>query len=132
MYSSSIQGVPYIIHLNLNGKKVFNIYSRKVNKGERHAFLYADLNIGDSGVVCEHGSTYFYFLHYSDCFHAYMCVCKPVFVFFLVYGSVLCVLLLCLSKIKVLMQIGCRKTCFTFKETLQGEEVKPNLFIKCF
>lgn len=42
-------------------EKLFNIYGKKVNKGETHAFLYADLNMEDSGVVCEHGSAYFYF-----------------------------------------------------------------------
>lgn len=42
-------------------KKLFNIYGRKVNKGETRAFSYADLSMGDSGAMCEHGSAYFYF-----------------------------------------------------------------------
>lgn len=77
-------------------KKLFNIYSRKVNKEETHAFFFnADLNMGDSRVVCEHGSAYFR-ITLSVSMPA--CVCASFFFFSPVYSSVLRALLLCLDK----------------------------------
>lgn len=60
-------------------KKLFNIYGRKVNKGETHAFSYADLNMGDSGAVCEHGSVCFYSCITRTVFSACMCACQLPF-----------------------------------------------------
>lgn len=80
-------------------KKLFNIYGRKVNKGGTHAFLYADLNMGDSGVVCEHGSAYFY-LCITQTVSMPACVCAHFFFLSSICLFVLCALLLCLDKKK--------------------------------
>lgn len=69
-----------------------------MNKDETHAFSYADLKMRDNGAVREHGSVYFQFCITRTVF---MLVCVRMSLVFssILYGSVLCALLLCLDKI---------------------------------